>query len=66
LEELYKNILDTITNIVSAANSLPKTFENIPGLAIALGVQLIASIKSVLTVIIAEIQLGLERIKGNN
>jgi len=37
LEDLYKNVLDIITNIVSAANSLPKSFGNIPLLAVTLG-----------------------------
>lgn len=65
LEDLYKNVLDIITNIVSAANSLPKDFGNIPLLAVALGAQLIATVKSVISLIIAQIQLGLNSIKGS-
>jgi len=30
LQDLYKGILDTITNVISAANSLPKVFGTIP------------------------------------
>lgn len=64
LEDLYKNVLDIITNIVSAANSLQKSFGNFPLLAVALGTQLIATVKSVISLIIAQIQLGLNSIKG--
>ena len=66
LEELYKNILDTITNIVVAANSLPKMFGKIPGQAIAIGASIISTIKSVLTLFISSISNGLDQIKGKN
>ena len=66
LEELYKNILDTITNIVVAANSLPKMFGKIPGQAIAIGASIISTIKSVLTLFINSISAGLDQIKGKN
>jgi len=66
LEELYKNILDTITNIVVAANNLPKMFDKIPGVAIALGANIISTIKSVLSLFINSIALTLENIKGKN
>jgi phage-related protein len=60
LEELYKKVLDTITNIVSAANSLPKMFGKIPGVAISIGASIISTIKSVLTLFINSIAAGLE------
>jgi len=55
IEELYKNVIDTITNIISAANSLPKAFNKFPARALAVGMSLITTVKSVLTLIIAEI-----------
>ena len=65
LEDLYKNVLDIITNIVSAANSLPKAFDKIPLSAIAIGASIITAIKSAIQVILIEIQAGLEQMKGN-
>ena len=65
IEELYKGILDSITNIVSAANSLPKAFQKIPVAAIAMGASIISAIKSAIQVILGEIQAGLEMMKGN-
>ena len=65
LEDLYKNVLDIITNIVSAANSLPKAFDKIPLSAIAIGASIITAVKSAIQVILIEIQAGLEQMKGN-
>ena len=65
IQDLYKNILDTITNVISAANDLPKAFGNIPVTAIAVGLQIVSTIKTVLTLIIASIQMSLERIKAS-
>ena len=64
IEELYKSILDSITNIVSAANSLPKAFGKIPLQAVSIGAALIAAIKSAISLILMEIQIGLEQMKG--
>lgn len=63
IQDLYKGILDTITNVIDAANNLPKAFGKIPGIALALGGQLIANIKNVLTLIIAQIQASLSSIR---
>ena len=52
LEDLYKNILDIITNVVSALNNMPKLFGNIPVIAITVGMQVIASVKSILQLIV--------------
>ena len=65
IEQLYKGILDTITNVINAANDLPKAFGNIPATALAVGFQLVSTIKNLLTLIIASIQSGLERIKAS-
>ena len=65
LQDLYKNILDTITNIISAANSLPKVFDKIPAMALVIGANIIGIIKNVLKVIITTIQLGIESAKQN-
>ena len=64
LEDLYKGVLDSITNIVSAANNLPKAFGKIPGMAIAIGASVINAIKSALTLIINSIATSMEAIKG--
>ena len=66
LEKLYKSVLDGITNIVSAANSLPKIFDNFPAIALSIGASLISSIKSIITLFINSIVTGLERVKGEN
>ena len=65
LEQLYKNIIDGITNIISAANSMPKIFDKIPLQAIAVGGALVSAVKGFLTLIIAEVQQALEQTKGS-
>ena len=64
LEQLYKNIIDAITNIISAANDMPKMFKNIPVQAIAVGTALISAIKGFLMLIVNEISMALEQAKG--
>ena len=63
IENLYKGILDTITNVISAANDLPKVFGNFPTTAIAVGLQVVNAIKNILKLIIASVQTSLETIK---
>lgn len=63
LQDLYKGILDTITNVVSAANSLPKIFDKIPAMALLIGTKIISVIKNVLKLIIADAQASLELMK---
>lgn len=63
LEQLYKSILDIITNVVSAMNSLPKAFGKIPIVALTVGMQVINSIKTILTYIITSVQTTLVKIK---
>ena len=60
IQDLYKTILDTITNIVSAGNSLPKVFGSIPGTALAVAGSLISIIKNTLTMIISLVQSELK------
>jgi TP901 family phage tail tape measure protein len=64
LEELYKNILDTITNIISAANSLPKMFDKIPVQALAIGANIVRIIKSIALLIINSIRSTLKLATG--
>ena len=66
IEDMYKGILDTITNVISAANDMPKAFGNIPATAMAVGMSVISTIKSVLTLIIGSISSAIEHIKANN
>ena len=65
LEQLYKNIIDTITNIISAANSLPKAFGKIPVQALAIGMSLVSVIKNVVTLILSSISSSIELMKHN-
>ena len=65
IQDLYKNILDTITNVVSAGNSLPKVFGKIPGLAIAVAGSLISIVKSAATIILNHISNGLSSVSDN-
>jgi len=62
IENLYKGILDTITNVMSAANDLPKAFGKIPLAALAIGGSVINAIKSILTLIIVQIRAALSDI----
>ena len=66
IQDLYKNILDTITNVISGANQLPKLFTNIPVYAIAIGTQVIAIIKNVLKLLISSVSNGLNVMKNNH
>ena len=67
VEQLYKSILDTITNVISAANSLPKLFDKIPAQAIAIGMSLITIIKNIIFQAIAAVKSGLDSLKdGTN
>lgn len=63
LQDLYKGILDTITNVIDAANDMPKAFGKIPVVALAIGGQLIGTIKSLLTLIINHIQMALTDVR---
>jgi len=65
IEELYKNILDTITNVIDAANHLPKMFDKIPTTAIAVGANLVMAIKNILSLIISEIAAGIDKAKAH-
>ena len=66
IEQMYKNILDTITNVISAANDMPKAFGKIPLTAMAVGMSIVSTIKSVLTLIIGSISAAIESVKANN
>ena len=55
IEQMYKDILDTITNVISAANDMPKAFGKIPVTAMAVGMSIVSTIKNVLTLIISSI-----------
>ena len=65
IEDLYKGILDTITNVISAANSLPKVFDKIPIQALAIGASITNIVKTSLTLLINSVQAGLNTVKGN-
>ena len=64
LQDLYKGILDTITNVISAANSLPKAFGNIPVQALAIGISLVRVVKNILLLLIRSVQASLTAMKG--
>ena len=64
LQDLYKNLLDTITNVVSAANSLPKAFGKIPATALAIGSQIITIVKNLLKLLIVNVQQTIEALKN--
>ena len=66
IESLYKGVLDTITNVIDSANSLPKIFGKFPAIALGVGLSLVQTVKNVLTLIIASIQSSIELIKGKN
>lgn len=61
LEEAYKSILDTITNVISATNDMPKAFGKIPVQALAVATSLIIVVKNALKTIIANIQFSLKQ-----
>ena len=63
IENLYKGILDTITNVISAANDLPKVIGNFPATAVAVGLQVVNAIKNILRLIIITVQSSLESIR---
>ena len=65
LQDLYKNILDTITNVINGANSLPKVFGKIPMLALTLGIQVINIIKNVAKLFVSTVSASIEQLKGN-
>lgn len=66
LEELYKGILDTITNVISAANDLPKAFDKIPVAALAIGVNIIRIIKNVAQLLLSTARTALNSLKTEN
>ena len=63
IQDLYKGILDTITDVISAANKLPKIFGNFPAIALGVGLQLVSVIKNILSLIIVSIQSSIESVK---
>ena len=63
LEQLYKNVVDGITNIINAANSLSKIGGKFPALALTLLFQVIAAIKNFATLMVSTIQVGLSKVK---
>jgi hypothetical protein len=62
IQDAYKSILDTITNVMSAANDLPKAFGKIPVAALAIGGLVVNAIKGVLSLIIVHIRTLLSEI----
>lgn len=64
IQDLYKGILDTITNVISGMNSLPKIAGKFPAQALAIATSIILIIKNVATLLIQEISNALDKIKG--
>ena len=65
IQDLYKGILDTITNVINASNKLPKMFDVIPAQAISIGANLVSVIKNVLLDIAASIKNQMDTIFGD-
>lgn len=66
IQDMYKGILDTITNIISSANDMPKVFDKIPAAALSIGVQVVSAIKSVLTLVVASISQTMSELRGQS
>ena len=66
IQDLYKGVLDTITNVINAANDLPKLFDKIPVAALAIAANLIRVVKNIATTILNSGKTLLTALQGES